>query len=91
MIGDLIACTMCGAVTTRFLLNDHHQWHRENGHRPVGVAAPALDETLRLPPIGDTVRRRPPAPGVRELKGAELLRALADELDADDELDGEEL
>lgn len=51
----------------------------------------ALDETLRLPPITDTVRRRPPVPAVRDLAGAELLRALADAIDADDDLDGEEL
>lgn len=51
------------------------------------VAALAVDEddapTLQLPPIGETVRRRPPVPNVRELKGPELLRALADELDRD--------
>jgi hypothetical protein len=40
--------------------------------------------TQKLPPIGETVRRRPPVPpAVRELKGPELLRALADELDRD--------
>jgi hypothetical protein len=39
--------------------------------------------TERLPPIGSTVRRRPPVPNVRELQGPELLRALADELDRD--------
>lgn len=47
--------------------------------------------TVRLPPITETVRRRPPVPtNVRELRGAELLRALADELDRDG-LSGEEL
>lgn len=48
-----------------------------------GHEAPAHDDapTVRLPPIGATVRRRPPPPSVRELKGAELLRALAEELD----------
>jgi hypothetical protein len=46
--------------------------------------------TVRLPPIGETVRRRPPVPPVQELRGSELLRALADELDRDD-LGGEEL
>lgn len=54
--------------------------------------APSLtDETRPLPPIGETVRRRPPVPApVRELKGSALLRALADELDADG-LGGEDL
>lgn len=42
----------------------------------------ANDDTVQLPPITDTVRRRPPVPGVRELQGAALLRALAAELDA---------
>jgi hypothetical protein len=42
--------------------------------------------TAKLPPITETVRRRPPVPHVRELKGAELLRALAAELeDLDDD------
>jgi hypothetical protein len=40
------------------------------------------DETRPLPPIGQTVRRRPPVPGnVSELSGSALLRALADEMD----------
>jgi hypothetical protein len=81
----LIVCTTCGAVTTRFYLDDHKRWHEEHHHRR------APDETLRLPPIGDTVRRRPPVPGVRDLKGAELLRALADELEADADVDGDDL
>lgn len=52
---------------------------------------PAHDETLRLPPITDTVRRRPPVPAVRDLAGSELLRALADAIDADPDTAGEEL
>jgi hypothetical protein len=43
---------------------------------PAGDGPP----TVRLPPITDTVRRRPPVPDVRELRGPELLDALADEL-----------
>jgi hypothetical protein len=39
--------------------------------------------TAKLPPIGETIRRRPPVPDVRELRGPALLRALADELDRD--------
>lgn len=57
------------------------------------AAARAAEDppTERLPPIGETVRRRPPVPApVRELKGSALLRALADELDADG-LGGEDL
>jgi hypothetical protein len=54
--------------------------------RQRAVVVDVADEapTTRLPPIGETVRRRPPVPpAVRELKGPELLRALADELDRD--------
>jgi hypothetical protein len=59
------------------------------------VAARTADDdypTAKLPPITDSVgpRRRPPA-GVRELRGAELLRALADELDSDDDVNGDDL
>lgn len=42
--------------------------------------------TVKFPPIRETVLRRPPPPTVRELKGAELLRALADEMEQDDDL-----
>lgn len=47
--------------------------------------APAADDdpgaaTAKLPPIRETVLRRPPPPEVRELKGPELLRALADQI-----------
>jgi hypothetical protein len=48
------------------------------------AAAPADDETRPFPPIGGTVRRRPPVPPpaeVKDLQGAELLRALADEME----------
>jgi hypothetical protein len=50
----------------------------------------AMDETRPFPPIGQTIRRRPPVPGIRELRGSELLRVLADELDRDG-LGGEDL
>jgi hypothetical protein len=65
--------------------------------RAVELVAAAKDDrpTEKLPPIGETVRRRPPVPpSVRELKGPELLRALADELDRDglslDDLDDDQ-
>lgn len=54
-------------------------------------ALAAADETRPMQPIRETVRRRPPAVGIEELKGAALLRALADELERDPELDGEQL
>jgi hypothetical protein len=55
-------------------------------------AAPAGDETRPMQPIRETVRRRPPAVGIEELKGAALLRALADELDRDPDIGpGEQL
>lgn len=43
--------------------------------------------TTRMPPVGATVRRRPPVPPpavVHELQGADLLRAIAEELDRQD-------
>jgi hypothetical protein len=51
--------------------------------------------TVRLPPITETVRRRPPVPDVRELTGPELLRAIAVELereatDLEDQADDED-
>jgi hypothetical protein len=60
----------------------------EPGPNPGRPAPRRPDEddapTAKLPPIGETVRRRPPVPpAVRELRGPELLRALADELDRD--------
>lgn len=45
------------------------------------------DPTQKFPPIRDTVHlRRPPVPQVRELGRAELLRALALEIQADGDL-----
>lgn len=72
---------------TRFL---HEQ--RQAAVALVGYRGDAA-ETLRLPPITDTVgvRRRPPVPELRELKGTELLRALADAIDADPETAGDDL
>lgn len=59
-----------------------------------GAGADAA-ETMRLPPITETVRRRPPVPAaaVRELRGSALLRALAEQLEHEDldELDREDL
>jgi len=53
----------------------------------VGVLPPAADAddfpTAKLPPIRETVLRRPPAPVVRQLERAELLRALAAEIERD--------
>ncbi len=45
--------------------------------------------TMRLPPVRDRVGilRRPPAPEVRELRGADLLRALAEQLANEDDED----
>lgn len=57
------------------------------------VALVAADDapTAKLPPIGATIRRRPPVPATaRELKGAELLRALADAIDDDEDLADDE-
>lgn len=53
--------------------------------RAVDLVAAHVDDrpTQKLPPIGETVRRRPPVPDVRELKGAELLHALGDALARD--------
>jgi hypothetical protein len=101
------ACPVCGAVLAAARVDDHVDWHSatqtlDGWTIPGALYAlrqdagdvdehPATAQTMRLPPIGDTVRRRPPVPGVRELKGAELLRALADELDADDDVDGDDL
>jgi hypothetical protein len=44
---------------------------------------------MRLPPVRDRVGilRRPPAPEVRELRGADLLRALAEQLANEDDED----
>lgn len=46
------------------------------------VSALAGDDapTQKFPRLSETVLRRPPAPEVRELKGRELLLALAEEL-----------
>jgi hypothetical protein len=62
------------------------------GWTDTSAAAAAASEppTQRMAPIRDTVLRRPPAVEVRELRGPELLRALADELDREG-LDGEQL
>lgn len=52
----------------------------------LGVRASIDDQTRPFPPIGTTVRRRPPVPAaavVQELQGADLLRALADAIEAD--------
>lgn len=62
----------------------------EPGHRGdhTGEVQWTVDEapTEKLPPLRETVRRRPPAPVVRELsERVELLRALVDELAAYDE------
>lgn len=56
------------------------------------VAALATDDTptAKLPPYRETVLRRPPAAEVRELKGRELLLALAAELADDQDADGPE-
>lgn len=49
------------------------------------AALPDVEDasTQKLPPIRETVLRRPPPPQVRELSGAELLRALAAEIEKD--------
>lgn len=63
----------------------------------VPIPDPDYDDapTQKFPPIGETLRRRPPVPPpaeVRELRGAELLRALAGALEREDlaELDRED-
>jgi hypothetical protein len=71
-------------------------WQLRDGfaemRRAVALVATGGDDapTQKFPPISETTRRRPPAPEVRELRGSELLRALADELDRED-LDDEDL
>lgn len=48
--------------------------------------------TAKLPPITDTVRRRPPPPrALSEMKGAELLHAILDAIEADPDTAGEDL
>jgi hypothetical protein len=68
-----------------YLLRDHPSGMPHRGI--VGWTtepAPADDApTERIPPIRDTVRRRPPVPDIRELRGAELLHALGDALERD--------
>jgi hypothetical protein len=98
LLDQLGPCPVCFAAVpvSGPLFRQHIAWHELNDNMPVRLPAgddPA--ETMRLPPIGETVRRRPPVPPpavVRELKGAELLRALATELDREDleELDRED-
>jgi hypothetical protein len=93
-------CPECGALLGD--VAEHSRWHREQSEILVRLlrasdaarhltAAAADDDrpTAKLPPIRETVLRRPPA-AVRELKGPELLRALADAMDADG-LDVEDL
>jgi hypothetical protein len=93
LLDQLGPCPVCGAAVAVSgpLYRRHLDWHTATGTDYAG----ALEETMRLPPIGETVRRRPPVPPpaeVRELKGSELLRALARELDREDleELDRED-
>lgn len=58
--------------------------------RSIAFRWPADDApTAKLPPVRERIL--PPLPGVRELKGAELLRALADAMDEDPDVDGESL
>lgn len=78
------SCPTCGAGAT---LTPDGSWIADQ------VLFDAYDvepKTVRMPAIGKTVRRRPPVPNVRELRGSELLRALADELDRE-ELGDEQL
>jgi hypothetical protein len=69
-----------GAYATAQGLRDGFETMRQ------ASAAFAADEdapTTRIPALRETVRRRPPVPDVRELRGAELLHALGDALERD--------
>lgn len=99
MLEDLGPCPVCGAAVavTGPLYRQHIAWHEATGtgSGPQPNPAHAGDDapTQKFPPIRETVFRRPPPPAVRELRGAELLRALADELarEGEDLDDDEEL
>jgi hypothetical protein len=92
------SCPRCGAYVASAAI--HASWHDDRDdlgtywtvhalEAGIEARAAASDDapTAKLPPIGATIRRRPPVPDVRELKGAELLRALADAIANDPDLD----
>lgn len=93
LLDQLGPCPVCGAAVavTGPLYRQHIAWHQLNDSMPADDESP----TQKFPPIRETVLRRPPVPPpaeVRDLRGAELLRALARELDREDlaELDRED-
>lgn len=82
-------CPVCRAVLTFTHTQDHLDWHIATGTMHGWSLAGALyaiqqdaadPPTEKLPPIRETVLRRPPPPTVRELRGSELLSALAEEI-----------
>jgi hypothetical protein len=102
LLNDLGPCPVCAAAVpvTGPLYRLHIAWHEATGTNvpPAGVGRVTDDDdapTVQFPPIRETVLRRPPPPAVRELRGSELLLALAEELgkaerageDLDDEPD----
>ena len=103
MARNPLPCPVCGAVLglDPADVDRHLKWHAStttlDGWTVAGATF-ALQSgweddapTAKLPPVRETVLRRPPPPEVRDLKGAELLRALADAIADDPELDGETL
>lgn len=67
-------------------MRDRQQAAGRIRHGAPAWTLPADDApTAKLPPVGQTVRRRPPVPNVRELRGRELLLALAEELRDDED------
>lgn len=103
LLSDLGPCPICGAAVaiTGPIYRQHIKWHDETRTNLGPAAAEALHyashaaddddaPTVQFPPIRETVLRRPPPPAVRELRGAELLMALAEEL-AKADRDGDDL
>lgn len=101
-----LPCPACAALVLDHFdhIERHVLWHAETDQRQPDYLRAGFHEmrdlsrladdapTMKLPPIGETVRRRPPVPNVRELDPGTpaMLRALADAMDADG-LDVEDL
>lgn len=98
LLDQLGPCPVCGAAVavTGPLFRKHMDFHEALGHvdffeqrlRGQGDETP----TAKLPPIGDTIRRRPPVPTsapILELSGAELIRGLMAELEHELQAEGD--
>lgn len=92
----LITCPICAAAVAATEKDRHIAWHVSSGTKGTSpaVAGPGRPDddapTAKFPPISETVLRRPPPVPVRELRGPELLRALAEEIERDLEADERE-